>query len=484
MTRLAPSGLVIAVTLSLVVGCVPRPYTSPVRLREPITYSTRIDVPTMILPDECAVPFLSASMKSPRGTAADGFAAARARAEQFTRDAVVRDLRENAFPNEEDSDADLCVTVLVRDVTCPTFGGVSVHVTAILKSRDGATIANSEGKGTGVALATGSDAMQSLMGGLARALEQIKVDIDAKRDDIVRSVAARLAATGSPVSARQTSDDTLSYSHPVENDVDANIPGGAASNPHAVAVIVAGCDYAKAPKVEYASRDAAVLKQYLLKTLGLKEENVISLRNPGKADLERVFGIKGNAEGQLYNYVRKGESDVFVYYTGHGAPDLKTKEAFLVPTDADPSYINLQGYPLSTLYENLAQIPAKSITVVLDACFSGAYDKGLIVQQASPLVVAAAPEPGKLPDNMTLLTSAAGDQVSSWYADKKHSLFTYWFLKGLQGEADANRDKSITIGEMKKYVSDNVSYWAQRLHNRIQTPTFSGDESRVLARLR
>jgi hypothetical protein len=56
--------------------------------------------------------------------------------------------------------------------------------------------------------------------------------------------------------------------------------------------------------------------------------------------------------------------------------------------------------------------------------------------------------------------------------------------KGLQGAADTDKDKSITVGEMKKYVSENVSYWAQRLHNRIQTPAFSGDERRVLARVR
>jgi len=37
---------------------------------------------------------------------------------------------------------------------------------------------------------------------------------------------------------------------------------------------------------------------------------------------------------------------------------------------------------------------------------------------------------------------------------------------------------------VRKYVSENVSYRAQRLHNRIQTPGFSGDENRVLAKLR
>jgi hypothetical protein len=265
-------------------------------------------------------------------------------------------------------------------------------------------------------------------------------------------------------------------------DVDRGIPETGEKNPRAVAVIVAGQDYQQAPKVDYAARDAAVLKRYLTKALGFREENIILLRNPGKADFERVFGIKGKPQGQLYNYVRKGESDVFVYYAGHGAPDLKTKEAYLVPTDAQPSYIDLQGYPLSTLYENLAQIPAKSMTVVLDACFSGAYDKGMIIEQASPLPVAAVME--QPVGSMNVATACGAGEVASWYSDKRHSLFTYWFLKGLQGEADENKDKSITVGELRKYVSDNVSYWAQRLYNRIQTPTFSGDDARVVAKLK
>jgi hypothetical protein len=253
-------------------------------------------------------------------------------------------------------------------------------------------------------------------------------------------------------------------------------------NSDAVAVVVAVRDYARVPTVDYALRDASLAKAYLVKALGYEEKNIIFLQNPSKADLEGVFGISGKPQGRLYNYVRKGESDVFVYYTGHGAPDLKTREAYLVPTDALPSYIDLQGYPLSTLYENLAQIPARSMTVVLDACFSGAYDKGMIIEQASPLPVAAVTE--RPVGSMNVVTACGAGEVASWYADKRHGLFTYWFLKGLQGEADENKDKSITAGELRKYVSDNVSYWAQRLYNRTQTPTSSGDETRVVARLK
>jgi len=265
-------------------------------------------------------------------------------------------------------------------------------------------------------------------------------------------------------------------------DVDTGIPTAVMRNPDAVAVVVAVRDYTKVPTAEYALRDASLIQVYLVKALGYDAKNVIFLQNPSKADLEGVFGIKGKPQGQLYNYVRKDESDVFVYYAGHGAPDLKTKEAYLVPTDAQPSYIDLQGYPLSTFYENLGQVPAKSMTVVLDACFSGAYDKGMIIEQASPLPVAAVTE--QPVGNMNVVTACGAGEVASWYSDKRHGLFTYWFLKGLQGEADANKDKAITVGEFRKYVSENVSYWAQRLHNRIQTPTFSGDESRVVAKLR
>lgn len=34
------------------------------------------------------------------------------------------------------------------------------------------------------------------------------------------------------------------------------------------------------------------------------------------------------------------------------------------------------------------------------------------------------------------------------------------------------------------YGVQRPDHWAQRLHNRVQTPTFSGDDSRVLARLK
>ena len=259
------------------------------------------------------------------------------------------------------------------------------------------------------------------------------------------------------------------------------IPDSSSVNKDAVAVVIGVKNYSKqtVPTVDYALNDAGLVKAYLEKALGYREGNIIYLENPTKADFEKVFGNKDNPEGQLYDYVRKGKSDVFVYYTGHGAPDLGSKEGYFVPADSDPNYVKFSGYPLNVFYRNLSRIPARKITVVIDACFSGMSDKGTIIKEASPLlVVPKIPGAGK----MDIFTSSRADEISSWYPDKGHSLFTYYFLKGLQGAADKNKDKKVSYGELAEYISENVGYYARRLYGRKQNPTFTGAKDEIFAR--
>ena len=88
------------------------------------------------------------------------------------------------------------------------------------------------------------------------------------------------------------------------------------------------------------------------------------------------------------------------------------------------------------------------------------------------------------PANASVITSAAVDQVSTWYPEKRHSLFTYYFLKGLQGGADANKDGRITMGEMQAYLKDNVPYMARRLAGTEQLPVMTGNAGDVIAILK
>ena len=270
-------------------------------------------------------------------------------------------------------------------------------------------------------------------------------------------------------------------------DVDKNIPKGKHKNPEAIAIIIGNKNYYRfghgIPDVDYAKRDAAYMKKYVINLLGYDKENVICRFDVTQGQTSRIFGTKDNFKCELYNHVKAGKSDVFIYYVGHGAPDPKGKGAFLIPVDASADYISANGYPLDTFYNNLEKIPAKSITIVLDACFSGNSAGGMLVKNISPAMLKSA-SPVRELNNGVIFSSTGKDQVSHWYPEKQHSLFTYFFMKGLRGKADQDGNRKITVAETKKYLSDKVPYRARRLTGREQTPVVVGDESCELVRLR
>ena len=270
-------------------------------------------------------------------------------------------------------------------------------------------------------------------------------------------------------------EKTVQAKIPVAAPVDRAIPQTDVTRPNAVAVVIGNKTYRNEdiPHVKYAVRDAQTVKKYLTRTLGVRPENVIYVKNATAAALTRVFGTAGDPQGQLYNYVQPGESEVFVYYSGHGAPSPESNRAYLVPSNTNPNYLSQNGYPVEQLYENLSKVPAKSVTVLMEACFSGVSAGGAVLQRASPVELSVE-NPVLAMENGLALTAGAADQMASWYPEKEHGLFTYFFLKGLRGPADQNEDRAITGAELGQYLTEKVPYRTRRMYNREQTPQVVG----------
>ena len=260
----------------------------------------------------------------------------------------------------------------------------------------------------------------------------------------------------------------------LEVDIDVQIPEIDTKNEHAVAVVIGNRNYLAPglPPVDYALNDARIVKEYLIKTLGYQDHNILHLEDATAARFNEMFGNERNFAGRVYSYVKPGVSDVFIYYSGHGAPDVNNKNAYFVPIDVNPNYIATSGYSLETFYNNISQLPARSITVVLDTCFSGNSHGGFLLSNISPaLIKVRAHRP--LLERTAIFTSASPDQVSTWYHDKRHGLFTYYFLKGLAGSADMNQDSIIHTSELGAYLQRQVPYKARRLNGLEQTPSLS-----------
>jgi len=264
-------------------------------------------------------------------------------------------------------------------------------------------------------------------------------------------------------------------------DVDKKVPSAQIENKYGVAVIIGNQNYNSedVPNVDYAVSDARIVKNYVQKALGYRPGNIIYLENATQAQFRTWFGIESDYKAKLYSYLKPDKSDVFVYYSGHGAPDVNTKTGYFVPVDCDPSTVRFNGYSLKLFYDNLAKLPARSITVVLDTCFSGGSEKGMLLKNASPVFIDVK-NPLLTMKNACVLTSSTGDQISSWYPAKKHGLYTYYFLKGLQGEADADKDGIVSGGELHNYLCEEVSYMARRLYMREQHPQIMGSKNAVI----
>ena len=155
------------------------------------------------------------------------------------------------------------------------------------------------------------------------------------------------------------------------------------------------------------------------------------------------------------------------------------KAPYLVPYDFDSYAIEDTGYNLNDFYTHLSELKAKTVTVVLDACFSGSSEKGMVIKEISPVFLEVNNPVIKI-NNGVVITSSTGKQMSSWYHNKRHGLFTYYFLMGLRGAADANQDETVTVAEMQAFLDSNVPKKASFLYNREQTPQIVGNLERVL----
>lgn len=229
------------------------------------------------------------------------------------------------------------------------------------------------------------------------------------------------------------------------------------------------------PPAGFAAHDAKIISEYLSRVMGYREEHIAVLLNDkaAKADMEKYI------EHWLPRRVER-DATVFVYFSGHGAPDPNTKEAYLVPYDGDPAFLEATGYPLKRLYDQLRRLPVREVVVLLDACFSGAGSRSVIAKGLRPVGISVE-HPLLAGGNTAVLSASSGQQAAGTYEEQGHGLLTYFVLKGLRGEADQNADGAIELAELYRYVKPEIEVKARRDLNLEQTPQLLG-ASELLAK--
>src|SRR6204780_717107 len=231
-------------------------------------------------------------------------------------------------------------------------------------------------------------------------------------------------------------------------DEPAPLPKGGI--PRSYAVIVGISRYQKLPdkwQLQFAERDAQSIYTILISPEGgnFKQENVHVLSG-AKATLAAIR----HEVGDWLPSVAKDGDRVLIYFAGHGL--LDRGKGYLAPFDLDLDHIASTGYPMEELGAAIgSKIQAKSKILLTDACHSGAISPTDTEALNGKLAV--------LDKSLFSLTASRASERSFESPDLEggHGFFTYYVVKGLEGEADLSpRDGIVTADELSEYVHTQV----------------------------
>lgn len=220
--------------------------------------------------------------------------------------------------------------------------------------------------------------------------------------------------------------------------------------PRSYALVVGISHYKNLPakaQLQYPDRDAADIYTTLISaTAGqFPPENVHKLID----DQATLANLKQELEVWLPK-VTGPDDRVVIYFAGHGF--ISGGKAYIAPYDIDPANIAATAFPMEELGKLIGgRIHGKWKVLLTDACHSGAITPEDDTAQVNHSLL-------NLNTSIFSLT-ASRDREQSFESSQwggGHGIFTYYVIKGLEGEADTSGDGIVTADELAEYVHENV----------------------------
>jgi len=247
--------------------------------------------------------------------------------------------------------------------------------------------------------------------------------------------------------------------------VDANIPETAAKQEESFAFIIANENYVHLKGADYAINDGKVFKDYCLKTFGLPESNVRYYEDATYGNMvNAVKKIKDIAE------VYEGDANVIVYFSGLGATHAASRQRYLLPTDASVATLNVTGYSVGLLMDELGALNTRQTIVILDAPFSGLDKEGKPLAEARGAAIA--PKPAAPQGNTLLVMADGGDGAAYSAKEYGHSLFTYALLDKIQ-----DTKGKCTLKEALDHATSWTKKESLKRAGKAQTPATTPSEA-------
>lgn len=246
-------------------------------------------------------------------------------------------------------------------------------------------------------------------------------------------------------------------------------------NSNAVALIIGVEKYTNAPEANYANLDAKFFAEYAKKAFGVKSSNLKLLIDQDAS----FFKTLSTLSKWLPSRMIEGETDLIIFFAGHGLASSNGEKLYLLAQDSDTELLDRTALSREELFKAVLKFKPKSVTMFLDTCYSGvSRDEKTLLASARPIRISVK-ETNEVPDNFTIFSASQLDQISSSIKEAKHGIFSYYLMKGLEGKADLNKDRSLTNKELLTFMKSKVNAKAVEL-GRQQIPVLTGNPDKVI----
>jgi Tfp pilus assembly protein PilF len=251
-------------------------------------------------------------------------------------------------------------------------------------------------------------------------------------------------------------------------------------NTYAVVVGISKYESMGIPQLEYAHKDALFFANYLKSKAGgaVPEENIRLLVNESA-----TYAAIYDALDWLLTTCHKDDL-VYFYFSGHGDMENSTiyKLGFLLSYNTPrTNYINnaVRIEDLNNIANTLSVKVNAKVVLITDACHSGKlagtdYRGTFLVGDQLRTVQ----------KKEIRITSCAPDQLSAedegWGGGR--GVFSYYLVNGLEGMADNDQDKIVTVNEIKNYLDSSLAVDALLAQKAMkQSPVIKGNNDFTLA---
>lgn len=219
--------------------------------------------------------------------------------------------------------------------------------------------------------------------------------------------------------------------------VDYNIPQTKKHDENMFAFIFATENYVHLTGADYAANDGKVFAEYCKKTIGIPEKNIRYYEDATYGNI--VGALKKMSDiADVYD----GEAKLLIYYAGLGATDSKTKEPYLLASDASVETMTSTGFSIRELQKLLNEMKTAYTLAVIDAPFSNMDRNGKPL--SSTRGVQIVPKKVLPTGNLVLYMGCEGNETAYACKDYEHGLLTYALLMQLQATKGEGSLKDLT----------------------------------------